>query len=120
MTIILIHLFAALAALVLGYVNLAREKGTRTHKIIGWVWMIAMLFVTVPSFAITETNPGSWSWIHGLTIVTLVSMAVAIVSIRRGKVRAHANAMIGTMIGATIAGGFTLLPGRMIGRFLGL
>ena len=78
-----------------------------------------MLFVTVSSFWIRELNAGSFSWIHGLTVWTLFSMAAAIFSIRKGRVRAHAAWMIGTMIGTAAAGSFALMPGRFIAGQLG-
>ena len=78
-----------------------------------------MLCVTVSSFWIREMNSGAFSWIHGLTVWTLLSMAVAIVAVRTGRIRLHAGFMIGTMAGAVVAGAFALAPGRFIGRVLG-
>ena len=46
-------------------------------------------------------------------------MFVAVAAVRRGRVRLHAGFMVGTMIGAFVAGGFALAPGRFIGRLLG-
>ena len=99
------HLAAALTAAVLGLWNLAAIKGTPRHKLVGRSWIAAMLAVTLPSFWIRELNPGGLSWIHGLTAFTLASLALALWGIRTGRVRLHANAMIGTMIGLVIAGG---------------
>ena len=78
-----------------------------------------MLCVTLSSFWIRELDHGSFSWIHGLTVWTLVSMAVAIRAIRVGRVRLHAGFMTGTMAGAVAAGGFALAPGRYIANLLG-
>lgn len=117
--IVWIHLTAALAVLVLGAINLAAAKGTPRHKVMGWIWVAAMLFVTVPSYWIRETQPGELSWIHLLSVVAFTSMAWALIAIRRGKVEIHARAMTGSMIGAVIAGGFALAPGRFISELLG-
>ena len=117
--IIWLHLTTAVLALGLGGANLALAKGNLRHRVFGWTWMGAMLCVTVSSFRIREIEAGSLSWIHGLTVWTLVSMAVAIVSIRRGWVRSHAVWMIGTMIGVAVAGTFALAPGRFIAGQLG-
>jgi uncharacterized membrane protein len=114
-SIMLVHLFAALIALVLGIANLAARKGTPRHRAIGWIWIAAMLAVTLPSFGLQELNPGGFSWIHGLTVLTLVMMATAIVAIRRGRIRIHRVMMIGMMGGLTTAGVFTLMPGRFLG-----
>lgn len=117
--VIWLHLVTALAALGLGTANLTLAKGTPRHRIVGWTWIAAMLCVTLSSFGIRELNPGAFSWIHGLTVWTLASMFVAIVAVRRGRVRLHAGFMVGTMVGALVAGGFALAPGRFIGRLLG-
>ena len=114
-----LHLVTALAALGLGTANLALAKGTHRHRIVGWAWIAAMLCVTMSSFRIRELNPGAFSWIHGLTVWTLVSMFVAIAAVRRGRVRVHAGFMVGTMIGAVVAGGFALAPGRFIAHLAG-
>ena len=78
-----------------------------------------MTFVTVSSFWIRELNDGDFSWIHLLTIWTMISMAAAILAIRRGRVRTHALFMAGTMIGALVAGGLAMMPGRFISEILG-
>ena len=117
--IIWLHLTAALLALALGAANLSLPKGTRRHRIVGWTWIAVMLAVTLSSFGIQEINPGGFSWIHGLTLWTLLSMAIAIVAIRRHHTKLHAGFMIGTMTGAVIAGVFALAPGRFIGNLLG-
>ncbi|MBL6598029.1 MAG: DUF2306 domain-containing protein [Alphaproteobacteria bacterium] len=116
--IMFLHLGAALVALVLGIINLASVKGTPRHRAIGWIWIAAMLAVTLPSFGLREINPGGFSWIHGLTVTTLVAMVGAIVAARRGRVRAHKQMMLGMMSGLTIAGVFTLMPGRFLGNLL--
>ena len=113
------HLAAALTAFALGAANLALAKGTLRHRVMGWAWLAAMLCVTVPSFWIRQLNDGEPSWVHGLTVWTLVCMAVAILAIRRGRVRLHAGFMIGTMAGVAVAGFFAALPGRELSEMLG-
>lgn len=113
------HLVAALTAATLGLWNLVAVKGTPRHRVVGRCWIAAMLAVTLPSFWIRELDPGKFSWIHGLTVFTLASLALALWGIRTGRVRLHAHAMIGTMVGLVIAGGFALMPGRTISRMIG-
>lgn len=113
------HMVTALVALALGSANLALAKGTKRHRIVGWTWIALMLCVTISSFWIRELNHGEFSWIHGLTVWTLISMLIAIVAIRTGRVRVHAGFMVGTMVGALVAGGFALAPGRFIARLIG-
>ncbi len=38
-----IHLAAVVPAVVIGAVQLAGRKGTRPHKLLGWLWVLAML-----------------------------------------------------------------------------
>ena len=117
--VIWLHLASALLALGLGTANLVLAKGTRRHRAFGAVWIAAMLCVTVSSFWIRELNAGSLSWIHALTVWTLMSMGVAVWAIRTGSVALHAGFMVGTMVGAFVAGAFAFAPGRFIARMLG-
>jgi uncharacterized membrane protein len=117
--IIWLHLTTAVLAVGLGSANLALAKGNLRHRVFGWTWLGAMLCVTVSSFWIRELDEGSLSWIHGLSVWTLVAMAAAILSIRKGRVRSHASWMIGAMVGVAAAGVFALAPGRFIAHQLG-
>ena len=48
-----------------------------------------------------------------------LSFRVGITSMRRGNIKGHRNAMLGLYFGAIlIAGGLTLLPGRLLHRVL--
>ena len=114
-----IHFIAAVLAVILGLINLISKKGTLQHRILGWSWLLLMTSVTVPSFWIRELNDGNFSWIHLLTVWTLISMGIALISIKNGNVRIHASFMIGTMVGAIIAGGFAMMPGRFISSMIG-
>jgi uncharacterized membrane protein len=68
-----------------------------------------MIFAIVPSFWIQEINEGSFSWIHLLTIWTIISMGIAIISIKKGNVGTHASFMIGTRFGTVRAGIFAII-----------
>ena len=114
-----IHFIAAVLAVILGLINLISKKGTLQHRILGWSWLLLMTSVTVPSFWIRELNDGNFSWIHLLTVWTLISMGIALFSIKNGNVRIHPSFMIGTMVGAIIAGGFAMMRGRFISSMIG-
>jgi uncharacterized membrane protein len=105
-----IHAFAALAAFLLGLVQLARLKGTHTHRLIGYTW--------VSSFFIHELRHwGSFSFIHLLSIFTLAMLPLGVYFARRHNVVGHRKTMLGLFFGAlVVAGAFTLLPGRILGR----
>jgi uncharacterized membrane protein len=114
---ILIHMTAALAALGLGIVMLVRRKGTLSHKFWGRIWAGLMLTVAISSLWVPRFL--HFTWIHLFTLLTLVSLPLAIYQIRRGNVKAHARAMKGLFVGGlVIAGIFTLIPGRILGNLL--
>jgi uncharacterized membrane protein len=111
-----LHAFAAMAAFVLGAVQLGAPKGTIPHRTIGWVWVALMLAVSISAFWIhTIRLWGSWSPIHLLAIFTLVVLPVAVLHARRHRVQQHRIAMLSLFFGAlVIAGLFTLFPGRIM------
>ena len=110
------HAVAATVAMVLGGVQLARRRfGDRLHRWNGRVWVALMLFVSVSSFWIRDLKPGQLSWIHVLSVVTLVSLVVGVVAIRHGDRITHAITMSSTyagMIGAFI--GVVAVPARLV------
>jgi uncharacterized membrane protein len=114
--IIQVHALAALAAFVVALSQFALPKGTPRHRAVGYLWAALMVLVVVPSFWIhTIRMWGPWSWIHLLSIFTLVMLPLAVVHARGHRVSAHRNAMIGLFLGALlIAGVFTLRPGRVM------
>jgi uncharacterized membrane protein len=111
---IALHLSFALGALAIGAAVLLRPKGTDSHKLLGRAWVGAMLIVAVSSFWIRRDG---FSWIHLLSIWTLISLACAVWFIRRGNVRAHRGFMVGTFLGLAGAGIGALAPGRLLYRF---
>ena len=52
-----LHAYAALAAFVLGVVQLARTKGTGSHRALGYTWVAVMLTVAISSFWISRREP---------------------------------------------------------------
>ena len=115
--VIVTHAIAALGAMALGAWLLQSRKGQRAHRIGGWLWVLCMATVAGLSFAIR--GPGGFSWIHGLSVFTLVSLVMGVLAARAHKVKAHRLYMISLYVGAlVITGLFTLLPGRLIGRAL--
>jgi uncharacterized membrane protein len=75
-----------------------------------------MLTVAVSSLFIhTIRMWGAWSQIHLLSLLVLVTLPLAVWHARRHDVRQHRLAMLMLFTGAlVIAGGFTLLPGRIM------
>lgn len=114
--IIYLHAFFALAAMALGAVQLAAPKGTPPHRTLGWVWAALMAGVAGGSFLIHGIRMwGPFSWIHILSIVTLVGLTGAVLAARKRDVKRHARGMILLYVLALlVTGGFTLAPGRVM------
>ncbi|MCC6717243.1 MAG: DUF2306 domain-containing protein [Acetobacteraceae bacterium] len=114
------HAFAAMAAFLIGLVQFAAPKGTLPHRSLGWIWVLLMAGVALSSFWITGVaGAGHFSWIHALSVVTLVALVLAVRAARGGRIRAHQRAMTIIFLGALmLAGVFTLLPGRIMHRVL--
>ncbi|SOC81683.1 Uncharacterized membrane protein [Ensifer adhaerens] len=110
------HAFAAMAAFVLGTVQIAAPKGTLPHRTAGWIWVILMALTALSSFWIhTLCMFGPFSIIHGLSILTLVVLPLAVLHARSHRVKKHQKAMLFLFAGALlIAGVFTLSPGRIM------
>jgi uncharacterized membrane protein len=117
-----VHLVSVLIAAVLGAWMFLQPKGTPTHRLTGRVWMATMVVAALSSFLIVSKTPviGPFGYIHGLSVVVLALVALAILSARVGRIRAHRRFVIGLYIGAILgAGSGALMPGRMISRILG-
>jgi len=115
---IVVHLGAVLPALALGALNLARPKGTRAHRTIGWIWVALLATAALSSFWIFGLRQGAGpSLVHLLSLWTLVALGCAIYFIRRGNVRAHKGFMVGTFLGLVGAGIGALVPGRVLSLF---
>jgi uncharacterized membrane protein len=114
--VIQVHAFAALAAFSLGLVQLVAPKGTIPHRAIGWIWVALMVTIAASSFFIHQIRLwGPFSPIHLLSILTLVTVPLAVLHARRHRVVWHGSAMISIFVGALlIAGAFTFLPGRIM------
>jgi uncharacterized membrane protein len=111
--IIKIHLLSALGAFVLGIVQFIGKKGVLMHRILGWSWVVLMLSTAITSAFIQEINPGHFTFIHLFTVLTLVTLPMAVLHARKKRIKAHASAMTGLFIGAlVVAGLFTFMPGR--------
>lgn len=110
--VIQLHVAAALTAVLSGIAVAGLRKGTPLHRRIGWIFVPAMAVVALSSLFIMRN--GHFSLIHMLTALTLVSLPYAVISRRRGNIKAHKSAMIGLFVGLVIAGAFTLLPGRLM------
>ncbi|UVJ38510.1 DUF2306 domain-containing protein [Arthrobacter sp. CJ23] len=111
------HVVAALFVLAVGPVQILRRRRDRVHRTVGYLWMAAMYYVCLSSFWIV--SDGHFSWLHGLSAFTLMTVTLGVVSAIRRNIPAHRGNMVGSYIGTAIAFGFAVaVPGRAIPRLL--
>lgn len=112
-----VHLCAILPAIPLGAVMLWRRKGDRLHRLLGRVWAALMAVAAAASFGLHGIT-GHIGPIHILSAITLVALPRAIWQARQGRIAEHRRTMTILYASLIVAGYFTLLPTRLIGRFL--
>jgi uncharacterized membrane protein len=117
--VVIIHLILALAAFVVGGIQLAKKKGSRTHKMLGYVWVAAIVVICLTSFGIKEVMPngmfGGYSPIHLLSLFILFQVFRGIYFARNNNIKMHRRCMVSTYVGGlVIAGAFTFMPGRLL------
>lgn len=122
--VIQVHAFTAIAAFILGLVQLLAPKGTLPHKAIGVIWVVLMLVIAISSIFLTPSVYGydlpltRWfSWIHIFTVITLYWVALGVARLLRGgeNFKRHGAAFRIIFLGGLVgAGAFTFLPGRIM------
>lgn len=114
--VITLHALAATYVLLLGPLQILRRRRDLAHRLVGVTWVAAILIVCISSFWIA---PDGFSWLHGLSIWTLVCMIAAILGIRAGNVPVHRGFMIGSYLGTLAAFAFAaLVPVRLLPQLL--
>jgi uncharacterized membrane protein len=113
--VIRIHLFSALAALVLGGVLMAVRKGRTFHRVAGWTWVGLVSVTAGATLFITQLNHGSWSFLHLFTGWTLLVLPLAVFAARRHDVRRHRRTMMVLFYGGFAINLFiAFMPGRTL------
>jgi uncharacterized membrane protein len=120
--LVFFHLVTAVGALLIGSLVMLRRKGTGSHRAWGWAWVLLMGGTAVASAFIRDyrlPNIAGITPIHAFTAMVAVNLPRGIWFIRQGNVAAHRKTMRSLYIGGCmVAGLFTLLPGRFLGRLL--
>jgi uncharacterized membrane protein len=112
---LLIHIGTVLPALPLGAYVLLSRKGGRLHKVLGRVWAGLMVTTAISSFWLGD---GGLSFIHAFSVLTLISVPLAIYWVRRGDLERHRRTMTNVYIGLVVAGVFSFAPGRLLETWL--
>jgi uncharacterized membrane protein len=103
----LIHVAAAVVALVAGAILLAGRKGTMRHRRLGYLYLGAMAYVNLAAW--TVDTHGAIGLFHVLTIVSVATLvgahAILLTGRRsRGRSEAHGAMMAWSYAGVLAAG----------------
>lgn len=79
-----VHLFAALAAVVLGAIVLRSRKATRLHRRMGYGYVVAMLSTNLTALGIYGLS-GKFNMLHGFALLSLSSLFFGILPVMRGR-----------------------------------
>jgi len=111
-----LHVATVVPAAVLGAVVLFFPKGTPLHHLLGRIWIVLMIVTSFSTFFIHELNVFyGFSPIHIISAFTIYGCLQSVYFVRRGQIKRHMRIMQGIYLGGiVIAGGFTLLPGRIM------
>lgn len=113
--VIIIHAVTASLSLLLGAFQLLRpKKGDRFHRMVGRTWVVCMYAVCASSFFIQGVQDG-FSWLHGLSLFTIMTVSLGLYSAIKGNIAAHKANMIGSYFGSIAAFvGVIAVPTRRI------
>ncbi|WP_199555919.1 DUF2306 domain-containing protein [Sandaracinobacteroides hominis] len=96
-----------------------RAKGSASHRVLGWVWALAMLALAAISFDIRMSKSGGFSLIHLLSLWVVIAVPRLIWRARRHDVKGHRAMVRGLSIFALLVAGFFTFPfHRMLGVWL--
>jgi uncharacterized membrane protein len=78
-----------------------------------------MFGTALVSFNIRLNTPGQHSWIHVLSVLTMLLVPTIVFSARRHKIARHRRFARGTIVGALLLAGFFTFPfERLLGKWL--
>jgi len=113
------HLLTVIVAVALTPVMLLRPRGTRAHRQLGWIWVVAMIATSVLSLFVRNVNHGGFSMIHILSIWTLVQVPILARSAQTHNVKRHRRSVRAMVTGALLIAGFFTFPfNRLLGQWL--
>ncbi len=113
------HLATICLALALTPVMLLRRKATTSHRTLGYVWVASMFGTAALSFGMRYSNHGSFSFIHIISVFTVIQVPRIVYYARRHEVAKHRRAVRGMVLGALLVAGFFTFPfNRLLGHWL--
>ena len=97
-----IHLIVSIIAMISGMMVLCRPKGTKGHKQVGYLYVVAMLLVNLTAFMIYRLF-GGFGIFHFFAIVSLLTLLAGMYPIltRKGRhyIFKHFNYMYWSVVG---------------------
>ena len=101
------HVLAAFSALLVGAAVLLLPKGTHTHRVIGTVYVLALVVVNVAALSLHREN--TFGVFHALAVASLVTIAVGLSPLLLGRrsppvIATHAYCMTWSYAGLVAAG----------------
>ena len=101
------HIAAAVSALLAGAAVLMRPKGTRAHRRVGTIYVLALVLVNVAALSLHREN--AFGVFHALAVASLVTIAVGLSPLLLGKrsetvIATHAYCMTWSYAGLVAAG----------------
>ncbi|WHS27089.1 DUF2306 domain-containing protein [Auritidibacter ignavus] len=110
---VIVHASAAFLVLIIGPVNIFRPRRDAVHRVLGRTW-VGLMYLTCGSSFFFGLEDG-FTFLHGLSVFTTVSVTLGVWMIVRGSRRGHIGNMVGSYIGTLIAFGFAaFVPTRLI------
>jgi uncharacterized membrane protein len=112
-----VHLATVVICLPLGSYILFAPKGTVPHKMLGRVWVAAMLVTCISALCIRSFSPlvGPFGLIHLMVLWSLFSLGRGMYAIIvKRDLQTHLSSLQGAYWGLIIAGLFSFVPGRML------
>ena len=114
------HAITALLAVIIGAIQLASGKGTMQHRVLGYLWVSMMMYVSISSFFIAEIQLwGPYSPIHLLSAWTVLTLCTGVYFARVGNIKAHQlNMQLLDGLALILTGLFRLIPSRVMGQIV--
>jgi uncharacterized membrane protein len=108
--VVLIHLVAVIAAVVLSVAMLVGPKGVRLHRTLGWTWTGLMGTGALSSVFLSDIRSGAFatggfSVFHIITAIVLIVLPLAIWAARKHRIRWHAALMIYLVVNVLLSAG---------------
>lgn len=96
-----------------------RRRGDARHRLLGRIWVVLMLMTAVLSFRIRGISDGGFSFIHLLSVWTVIQAPLIWWTARNHKIVAHRSSVRGMTTGALLVAGFFTFPfNRLLGHWL--